>query len=110
MIGSPPMVPDLTVLDHVMLVATTWADNLRAAARVTHGVLTESGLDSLGERFPMNCPPNRPNCLVLRWFWPDRVHYRSPVGRRITARTRPWPSVTTYLSHSRPRRQRLSAL
>jgi ABC-type multidrug transport system ATPase subunit len=52
MIGSPPMVPDLTVLDHVMLVATTWADNLRAAARVTHGVLTESGLDSLGERFP----------------------------------------------------------
>jgi ABC-type multidrug transport system ATPase subunit len=52
MIGLPPMAPDLTVLDHVMLVATTWADNPRAAAEVTRGVLTELGLDVLGERFP----------------------------------------------------------
>jgi ABC-type multidrug transport system ATPase subunit len=52
MIGIPPMAPDLTVLDHVMLVATTWVDNPRAAAEVTHGVLTELGLNALGERFP----------------------------------------------------------
>jgi ABC-type multidrug transport system ATPase subunit len=52
MIGLPPMAPDLTVLDHVMLVATTWVDTPRAAAEVTHGVLTELGLNALGERFP----------------------------------------------------------
>lgn len=52
MIGLPPMAPDLTVLDHVMLVATTWVDDPRSAAEVTHSVLTELGLDALGERFP----------------------------------------------------------
>lgn len=52
MIGLPPMAHDLTVLDHVMLVATTWADNKSSAAKVTNGVLVELGLDALGERFP----------------------------------------------------------
>jgi ABC-type multidrug transport system ATPase subunit len=52
MIGLPPMAPDLTVLDHVMLVATTWVATPRAAAEVTHGVITELGLNALGERFP----------------------------------------------------------
>lgn len=52
MIGLPPMAPDLTVHDHVLLVATTWLDDSAAATQLAQGVLTELGLDSLGERFP----------------------------------------------------------
>lgn len=52
MIGLPPMASDLTVLDHVLLVATTWTDDSTAAAELTHGVLAELGLESLDGRFP----------------------------------------------------------
>lgn len=52
MIGLPPMAPDLTVLDHVALVATTWLDDPRGAADLARGVLAELGLGTLGERFP----------------------------------------------------------
>ncbi|MEF3403733.1 ABC transporter ATP-binding protein [Agromyces sp. CCNWLW203] len=52
MIGLPPMASDLTVLDHVLLVATTWTEDSTAAAELTHGVLAELGLDSLDGRFP----------------------------------------------------------
>lgn len=52
MIGLPPMAPDLTVLDHVTLVAVTWLDDPGAAAELARDVLAELGLDALGERFP----------------------------------------------------------
>ncbi|MGL3149560.1 ABC transporter ATP-binding protein [Microbacterium sp. A82] len=52
MIGLPPMAPDLTVLDHVLLVAATWMDDSAQAANLARDVLTELGLDALGERFP----------------------------------------------------------
>lgn len=52
MIGLPPMAPDLTVHDHVLLVATTWTNTSDAAADVARGVLSELGLDALGTRFP----------------------------------------------------------
>ncbi len=52
MIGLPPMAPDLTVRDHVALVATTWVDDPPAAAELARDVLAELGLDALGERFP----------------------------------------------------------
>jgi ABC-type multidrug transport system ATPase subunit len=52
MIGLPPMAPDLTVRDHILLVATTWVDDPHSAAQVTHSVLAELRLDRLGERFP----------------------------------------------------------
>lgn len=52
MIGLPPMAPDLTVLDHVALVATTWLDDRRGAADVAGNLLGELGLDALRERFP----------------------------------------------------------
>lgn len=52
MIGLPPMAPDLTVLDHVLLVATTWTSDPGAAAELARGVLAELGLEALGERFP----------------------------------------------------------
>lgn len=52
MIGLPPMAVDLTVRDHVVLVATTWFDDPVAAVDLAHSVLAELRLDKLGERFP----------------------------------------------------------
>ncbi|GAA2905229.1 ABC-type multidrug transport system ATPase subunit [Microbacterium keratanolyticum] len=52
MIGLPPMAVDLTVRDHVLLVATTWVDDGDAAAELADGVLAELGIDWLGERYP----------------------------------------------------------
>lgn len=52
MIGLPPMAPDLTVRDHVQLVATTWLGEPAGAERLAAHVLDEVGLSGLGERFP----------------------------------------------------------
>lgn len=52
MIGLPPMAPDLTVFDHVLLVATTWNQDSTAAAQVAAEVLAELELDAFSERFP----------------------------------------------------------
>lgn len=51
MIGLPPLAPDLTVLEHVRLVAVTWFAPEEAEAR-TRAVLRELGLQTLHERFP----------------------------------------------------------
>ncbi|UNK69296.1 ABC transporter ATP-binding protein [Microbacterium sp. H1-D42] len=52
MIGLPPMASDLTVFDHVLLVATTWMDSAAAALELTGQVLTDLGLGPLEQRFP----------------------------------------------------------
>jgi ABC-type multidrug transport system ATPase subunit len=52
MIGLPPIAPDLTVEDHMLLVASTWLDDPRAATRLARGVLAELGLTPLVARFP----------------------------------------------------------
>ena len=52
MIGLPPMAPDLTVSDHVRLVATTWLADPGEAAELAESVLEELGLTALGQRFP----------------------------------------------------------
>ncbi|MFT4219568.1 MAG: ABC transporter ATP-binding protein [Microbacterium sp.] len=51
MIGMPPLAPDLTVFDHVLLVAATWHDKVRARD-VARDVLAEFELAALGQRFP----------------------------------------------------------
>lgn len=51
MIGLPPMASDLTVRDHVTLVATTWFDDPAVAVDIAESVLEELGLGELGERF-----------------------------------------------------------
>jgi ABC-type multidrug transport system ATPase subunit len=53
MIGLPPFAPDLTVADHVLLVASTWVDR-DAASALAHDVLGELGLGSggLAARYP----------------------------------------------------------
>ncbi|MBS3181516.1 ABC transporter ATP-binding protein [Leucobacter manosquensis] len=52
MIGMPPLAPDLTVRDHVLLVATTWCASGRDAERLTCRVLDELDLSPLATRFP----------------------------------------------------------
>ena len=52
MIGLPPMAPDLTVRDHVLLVAATWAESGPEAERIAQEVLAEFGLEALARRFP----------------------------------------------------------
>lgn len=52
MIGLPPMAPDLTVRDHVLLVAATWFDDSAAATERADGVILELGLSALATRFP----------------------------------------------------------
>lgn len=52
MIGLPPMAPDLTVFDHVLLVARTWLDDPNAAVHLAGDVMAELGLTMLAERFP----------------------------------------------------------
>lgn len=51
MIGLPPFAPDLTVLEHVRLVAVTWFAPDEADVR-SRAVLDELGLQTLHERFP----------------------------------------------------------
>lgn len=52
MIGLPPEAPDLTVIDHLKLVAATWFGSVREASEAAGGLLKELGLTELGERFP----------------------------------------------------------
>lgn len=52
MIGLPPFARDLTVADHVLLVATTWLDEPESATHLARHVVAELGLADLHARFP----------------------------------------------------------
>jgi ABC-type multidrug transport system ATPase subunit len=52
LLGAPPTAPDLTVEDHVRVVAATWFRERNAAEEAALGVLGELGLDGLLRRFP----------------------------------------------------------
>ncbi len=52
MIGLPPMASDLTVFDHVALVASTWETSPGTVEAKTRRVLAKFGLTALGARFP----------------------------------------------------------
>lgn len=52
MIGLPAMAPDLTVLDHVLLVASTWFPATTTAEACAHTVLAELDLGPQHSRFP----------------------------------------------------------
>ena len=52
MIGLPPMAPDLTIADHVLLVATTWFDDPKAADGLAHDIVDELELAHMAARFP----------------------------------------------------------
>lgn len=52
LIGLPPMASDLTVRDHVRLVAATWFDDRDVAEEQAADALRSLGLDGLLHRFP----------------------------------------------------------
>lgn len=52
MIGLPPMAHDLTVRDHIALIASTWERTPSAVDTASREVLAEFGLTALGERYP----------------------------------------------------------
>jgi ABC-type multidrug transport system ATPase subunit len=54
MIGLPPLAPDLTVVEHILLVAATWERDpgSEGTDRVARDLLTELGIEALSERFP----------------------------------------------------------
>nr|WP_091737084.1 ATP-binding cassette domain-containing protein [Microbacterium azadirachtae] len=52
MIGLPPMAPDLTLRDHIELVASTWFASLGECRTLAEELLTEFGLTALSQRFP----------------------------------------------------------
>lgn len=52
MIGLPPFAPDLTVKDHVALVAATWMADADEASVVSQNVMGALGLEELGTRYP----------------------------------------------------------
>ncbi|MFV0285194.1 MAG: ATP-binding cassette domain-containing protein [Demequina sp.] len=52
MVGLPPLAHDLTLVDHLTLVASTWTADAAAATRTARAVLDELGLAALAERFP----------------------------------------------------------
>lgn len=52
MIGLPPFAPDLTVFEHVLLVATTWFEGWENRRSRAKRVLDELNLTGLSERFP----------------------------------------------------------
>ena len=65
MIGLPPMAQDLTVRDHVELVATSWYSAPGAAGRETARVLADLRLDHLRERFPHELSSGQTQLLGL---------------------------------------------
>lgn len=65
MIGLPPMAPDLTVLEHVALIAATWHRDPAKAKTATNGVLAELGLSPLAARFPSELSSGQTQLLGL---------------------------------------------
>ena len=65
MIGLPPMAPDLTVRDHVRMVASTWTDDPRAAESLADDVRDELGLTRLDRRFPHELSSGQTQLLGL---------------------------------------------
>ncbi|KHK97146.1 multidrug ABC transporter ATPase [Microbacterium mangrovi] len=69
MIGLPPAARDLTVRDHVALVAATWDEDGGAPYDTADGILNRLGMTGLGARFPQELSSGQTQlfglCLVL---------------------------------------------
>lgn len=52
LVGPPPTARDLTVLEHLELVARTWGSDAVTARRTADQLLAELGLTRLAQRFP----------------------------------------------------------
>lgn len=65
LIGLPPLAPDLTVIDHVTLVSSTWERDAGAVESATSGVLDGFGLSGLSSRFPHELSSGQTQLLAL---------------------------------------------
>jgi len=65
LVGLPPTAPDLTVHDHVLLVARTWWADAPAAADAARDVLAELGLEALRLRYPHELSSGQAQLLAL---------------------------------------------
>lgn len=65
LLGPVPTAPDLTVEDHVRLVAATWFDEPAVAGRTAADVLAALGLDGLLRRFPHELSSGQQQLLAL---------------------------------------------
>lgn len=65
LIGLPPMATDLTVQDHVRLVAATWYDDLGEAGTVAAAALDALDLRPLGRRFPHELSTGQQQLVAL---------------------------------------------
>jgi ABC-2 type transport system ATP-binding protein len=52
LIGMPPLARNLTLREHMVLVATSWGAAVLQAADIADGLLEDLGISRLGERFP----------------------------------------------------------
>lgn len=65
LIGLPPMATDLTVEDHVRLVAATWFDDRPVAEAAAADALRSLGLEGLVRRFPHELSTGQQQLLAL---------------------------------------------
>lgn len=100
MIGLPPFAPDLTVVDHITLVASTWHGTPKAIDQAVTQALTEFDLSQLQLRYPHELSSGQTQllglaltfarpCDVLLLDEPEQrldPHRIELVGRAIAAR------------------------
>lgn len=65
LIGAPPLARDLTLAEHLDLVATTWTSPPRDASRHSTDVLAALGLTSLAARFPHELSSGQTQLFLL---------------------------------------------
>lgn len=65
LVGPPPTARDLTVEEHLLLVARTWGQDADEAARLVDGLMTELGMEPLASRFPHQLSTGQTQLLRL---------------------------------------------
>lgn len=65
MLGLPPMAADLTVLDHLQMVAVTWYEARSEAARYVEAILEELELTALRTRYPHELSSGQLHAVAL---------------------------------------------
>lgn len=65
LIGLPPLAPDLTAVDHIALVSSTWERDPGAVEAATTAVLDDFGLHAVTSRFPHELSSGQTQLLAL---------------------------------------------
>lgn len=75
LVGMPPLARDLTVREHLVLVATSWGSPPEEAERRADGLLSALDLSRLGRRFPHELSSGQVQlvCIALTLARPSEV-------------------------------------